>query len=180
MLLLSEARRLQSLTTATCPEEKGKRLCYSGIYQLVVGKTQDGVGRLKETISLMSKTAKHRVLRLIIIPFIAIFYRCTKGDFEMSATFYDRTVEECRDAEDMHILVMPDNKGEANYWEERRVPSSTENHGNQAIEIVVIYLVGKAVKKISSTEITDFSIKLLLRILQLLGEEHEYTAKSYH
>ena len=117
MLLLSEASRLQSLTTATCPEEKGKHLCYSGIYQLVVGKTQDGVGSLEEAISLLNNTAEHKVLRLMILQILAIFYRCTKGDYKMSATFYDRAVQECREAGDIHLLVIPDNNGEANILE---------------------------------------------------------------
>ena len=179
MLLLSEASRLQSLTTATCPEEKGKHLCYSGIYQLVVGKTQDGVGSLEEAISLLNNTAEHKVLRLMILQILAIFYRCTKGDYKMSATFYDRAVQECREAGDIHLLVIPDNNGEANHWDERRVPSSTEYLGNEPIEIEMIYLVVSAIKKICATEITDFSIKLLLRILQGIESTNEMTKPGW-
>ena len=175
MLLLSEASRLHSLTTTICPEERGKHFCYYGIYQLVVGKTQDGVWSLKEAISLLNKTAEHKVLRLMILQILAVFYRCKKGDYEMSATFYDRAVQECREAEDMHLLVIPDNNGEANHWDERRVPSSTEYLGNEPIEIEMIFLVVSAIKKISSTEITDFSIKLLLRILQGIEPTNEMT-----
>ena len=174
MLLLSEASRLHSLTTTICPEERGKHFCYYGIYQLVVGKTQDGVLSLKEAISLLNKTAEHKVLRLMILQILAVFYRCKK-DYEMSATFYDRAVQECREAEDMHLLVIPDNNGEANHWDERRVPSSTESLGNEPIEIEMIFLVVSAIKKISSTEITDFSIKLLLRILQGIEPTNEMT-----
>ena len=177
MLLLSEARRLQSLTTTICPEERGKHLCYCGIYQLVVGQTQDGVESLKYAIPPLNKTAEHTVLRLIILQILAIFYRCT--NYEMSAMFYDRAVQECRDAEDMHLLVIPDNNGEANYWDEHRVPSSTENLGNEPIEIAVIYLVGRVIAKISSTEITDFSIKLLLRLLQGIESTNEMTKPGW-
>ncbi|XP_066017483.1 uncharacterized protein [Pocillopora verrucosa] len=177
MLLLSEARRLQSLTTTICPEERGKHLCYCGIYQLVVGQTQDGVESLKYAIPPLNKTAEHKVLRLIILQILAIFYRCT--NYEMSAMFYDRAVQECRDAEDMHLLVIPDNNGEANYWDEHRVPSSTENLGNEPIEIAVIYLVGRVIAKISSTEITDFSIKLLLRLLQGIESTNEMTKPGW-
>ena len=179
MPLLSEARRLQSLTTTTRPEEKGKHLGYSGIYQLVVGKTEDGVGSLKEAILLLNKTAEHRVLKLMILQILAIFYRYTKGDYEMSATFYDRAVQECRGAKDMHLLIMPDNNGETNFWDEHRVPSSTENLGNEAIEIAVIFLVGRAIKNVSSTEITDFSIKLLLRLLQSIESTNEITKPGW-
>ena len=179
MLLLSEARRLQSLTTTSCPEERGKHLCYSGIYQLVVGKTEDGVESLEGAISLLNKTAELKVLRLMILQILAIFYGCTKGDYELSAMFYDRAVQECKEAEDMHLLVIPDNNGEANYRDEHRVPSSTENLGNEPIEIGVIYLVVSAIKKICSTEITDFSIKLLLRILQGIDSTNEMTKPGW-
>ena len=179
MPLLSEARRLQSLTTTSCPEERGKHLCYSGIYQLVVGKTEDGVERLEEAISLLNKTAELKVLRLMILQILAIFYGCTKGDYKLSAMFYDRAVQECKEAEDMHLLVIPDNNGEANYWDEHRVPSSTENLGNEPIEIGVIYLVVSAIKKICSTEITDFSIKLLLRILRGIESTNEMTKPGW-
>ena len=179
MLLLSEARRLQSLTTTSCPEERGKHLCYSGIYQLVVGKTEDGVESLEGAISLLNKTAELKVLRLMILQILAIFYGCTKGDYELSAMFYDRAVQECKEAEDMHLLVIPDNNGEANYRDEHRVPSSTENLGNEPIEIAVIYLVGRVIAKISSTEITDFSIKLLLRLLQGIESTNEMTKPGW-
>ena len=179
MLLLSEARRLQSLTTTSCPEERGKHLCYSGIYQLVVGKTDDGVESLEGAISLLNKTAELKVLRLMILQILAIFYGCTKGDYELSAMFYDRAVQECKEAEDMHLLVIPDNNGEANYRDEHRVPSSTENLGNEPIEIAVIYLVGRVIAKISSTEITDFSIKLLLRLLQGIESTNEMTKPGW-
>ena len=179
MPLLSEARRLQSLTTTSCPEERGKHLCYSGIYQLVVGKTEDGVESLEEAISLLNKTAELKVLRLMILQILAIFYGCTKGDYKLSAMFYDRAVQECKEAEDMHLLVIPDNNGEANYWDEHRVPSSTENLGNEPIEIAVIYLVGRVIAKISSTEITDFSIKLLLRLLQGIESTNEMTKPGW-
>ena len=179
MLLLSEARRLQSLTTTSCPEERGKHLCYSGIYQLVVGKTEDGVESLEGAISLLNKTAELKVLRLMILQILAIFYGCTKGDYELSAMFYDRAVQECKEAEDMHLLVIPDNNGEANYRDEHRVPSSTENLRNEPIEIGVIYLVVSAIKKICSTEITDFSIKLLLRILQGIDSTNEMTKPGW-
>ena len=179
MLLLSEARRLQSLTTTSCPEERGKHLCYSGIYQLVVGKTEDGVESLEGAISLLNKTAELKVLRLMILQILAIFYGCTKGDYKLSAMFYDRAVQECKEAEDMHLLVIPDNNGEANYRDEHRVPSSTENLGNEPIEIGVIYLVVSAIKKICSTEITDFSIKLLLRILRGIESTNEMTKPGW-
>ena len=178
-LLLSEASRLQSLTTTHCSEEKGKHLCYSGIYQLVIGKTEDGVASLKGAISLLGKTAEHKVLRLIILQILAIFYRCTKGNYEMSAMFYDRAVQECRDAEDMHFLVIPDNNGQANYWDERRTSSSADNLGNEPIEVAVMYFVVSAVEKISSTEITDFSIKLLLRMLQGIESTNEMTKPGW-
>ena len=96
MSLLSEARRLQSLTTTTCPEEKGKHLGYSGIYHLVVGKTEDGVGSLKEAILLLNKTAEHRVLKLMILQILAIFYRYTKAITRCQPR---SMTEQCRNAE---------------------------------------------------------------------------------
>ena len=43
MELLSEAEKIEATSTTVPAGEKGKRLCYLGFYQLVIGQTQSGV-----------------------------------------------------------------------------------------------------------------------------------------
>lgn len=62
------------------------------------------------------------------------------------------------------MLVILDNNGEVNYWDECRVFLSIEYFGNEFIEIEMIYFVVSVIKKICVIEIIDFLIKLLFRI----------------
>ena len=52
--LLSVSKAVQVPTSSHCDGEKGKHLCYYGLHQLVIGKTEDGVKVLEEALSSMN------------------------------------------------------------------------------------------------------------------------------
>ena len=109
MQLLSEAKNTLD-NEASCSSvsvgDKGKHLCYSGIYLLVTGNTEDGVQCLEEALSLMNDTHEHRILRIIACQILATYYRFKKNSSRMSL-FYSKAVQKCRRAGDAQLLIIP-------------------------------------------------------------------------
>ena len=64
MQLLSEAKELQMASLSTPVRDKAKLLSYLGNYQLVIGKTEEGVQCLQEALPLMERNLEKTILRL--------------------------------------------------------------------------------------------------------------------
>ena len=107
MQLLSEGK---SDNEASCSsvsvDDRGKHLCYSGIYQLATGKTEDGVQSLEEALSLMDGTPEQRILRIIMFQILAVYYRFRK-DWSRMSLFYRKALQECRALGDTQLLIIP-------------------------------------------------------------------------
>ncbi|KAL9973813.1 hypothetical protein ACROYT_G020316 [Oculina patagonica] len=167
--LLSESKELEVPNSSDHAGEKGKHLCYFGIYQLVIGKTDDGMKTLQEALSSMNSSPEHIILRLIIYQIFAIYYR-SKNDIVSSIKVYGKALKECRDANDMCLLVIP--SIETTSGEQRRPEQSTPDTWktnpliNQPLEIEVIDLVSKAVETFSTGATNSFFGNLLLSIIK--------------
>ena len=154
--LLSESIELRD-----CDKERGKILCYFGIYQLVIGNTEDGVKVLKDALSYMSISPEHTILRLIVFQILAVYYQC-KNDSVNSSTFHMKALMECKHAKDMCLLVIPTIKKGG----EHSTLARKANHlVNQPLEIEVIFLVSEAIKKFSASANSQYFGNLLLSIL---------------
>ena len=86
MQLLSEAKYNPSCLSVPV-DDRRKQLCYSGIYQLVTGKAEDGVQILEEALSLMHGTPEQKILRIIIFQILVIYYRFIKNPSRMSMCY---------------------------------------------------------------------------------------------
>ena len=64
--MITVANAIQDPNSSICEGEKGKHLRYYGIYQLVIGNTEDGVKVLEEALSSMNTSQEHTILRLLI------------------------------------------------------------------------------------------------------------------
>ncbi|XP_078370506.1 uncharacterized protein LOC144654284 isoform X2 [Oculina patagonica] len=165
--LLSESKKLQGSTSSDCDGEKGKHLCYFGIYQFVIGKTEDGMKVLQDAISSMDTRPEHTILRLIIFQIFAIYYQ-SKNDTASSSKFYMKALKECRDGKKPCLLVIPATEATTKKGGE---PSTSETWRinpliNQPLKIEVIDLVSKAVKRFSSSATKQFFGTLVLSILK--------------
>ena len=164
--LLSESSKLQVFTSSEDDGEKGKHLCYFGICQLVIGKTEDGVRALQEALSSMNTSPEHTILKLIIFQIFCIYYQC-KNDTVTSSKFYMKALKECRDAKDTCLLVIPTTEATTKKGGERSTPMKQATLlVNQPLEIQVIFLVSKAMKKVSATITNHFFGNLLVKILK--------------
>lgn len=78
MPLLTEVMDIEASCASVSVDDKGKRLCYSGIYQLVDGQTEAGVQSLKEAFSLMSDTPEQMILKITAFQILATYHRSKK------------------------------------------------------------------------------------------------------
>ena len=81
---------------------------YSGIYQLVTGKTEHGVQLFQDALSLMDgiSVPEQRILRTIVFQIFAMYYRFKENSSRIMSIFYGKALEECRAAGDakLHII----------------------------------------------------------------------------
>ena len=164
--LLSVSKAVHVPTSAHCDGEKAKNLCYYGIHQLVIGRTEDGVKVLEEALSSMNTSQEHTILRLIIFQIFVIYYQ-SKNDSLSSSTFYQKALKECRDAKDTGLLVIPmPEPAIEKVGEHCIVPINKANPTeNQPLQVGVIILVSKAVQNFSTSSTNQIFTNLLLTIL---------------
>ena len=145
MQLFSEGK-YEPLCPLVPVDDRGKLLCYSGIYQLVTGKTEDGVQIFEEALSLMHGTPEQNILKIIIFQILAIYYRFVKNPSRMSM-FYSKALEECRVVGDNKLLIIPamqDRKIESG--EHETFEKSPAEVINSPLTLEVLYLVSEAIK----------------------------------
>jgi len=164
--LLSESEAVQLPTSSQRDGEKGKHLCYYGLHQLVIGKTENGVKVLEEALSCMDSSQEHTILRLIIFQIFVVYYQ-SKNDLVSSSNFYIKALNECRNARDNSLLVIPmpepaiTKVGEhCNIPKNKAIPSE-----NQPLKVEVIFLVREATEKFSTSDTSQNFVNLLLAIL---------------
>lgn len=119
-LLLSEA---QSFIERSDPvhdkKQKGKLLFYCGIYQLVIGKAEDGAKCLEEAVSLMDESPEHTVLKLIAFQILSL-YCGYKNNSVHSSYFYIKALQECQVVGDTGLLVIPKVEGTVKKGDEHK------------------------------------------------------------
>ena len=165
--LLSLSKAVQVPTSFLCDGEKGKYLCYYGMHQLIIGKTEGGMKVLEEALSSMNASQEHSILRLIIFQIFAIYYE-SKNDSVRSSKFYLTALKECRDARDTCLLVIPMTELAIKKVDEhcRIIPTKKVNPSeNQPLKLEVIFLVSEVIKNFSTPDTNHMLGNLLLTIL---------------
>ena len=173
MQLLSEAKNNLD-SEASCSSvsvgDKGKHLCYSGIYQLATGKTEDGVKCLEEAHSLMNGTPEQRILRIIAFQILATYYRFTKNSSRMSL-FYRKTLQECRRVGDTQLLVIPAVEDPGNKTdEEETTQGNSEPSINQPLTMGILCVVSEASKNVSDTDTKECLSNAALNVVKEIEE----------
>ena len=165
--LLSESKELQLSASSDSDGETGKFLCYFGIHECVIGKTETGVEALEESLFYLGTNPEHRILLLIVSQILAIYYQC-KNDSMKSSMFYIKALEECRDVGDIGLVVIPTTTiTVADEDGERNTPTTKANPlVNEPLQCHVIMLVREAVRKVLTTDTRRFFGNLLLKIIK--------------
>ncbi|KAL9962873.1 hypothetical protein ACROYT_G032023 [Oculina patagonica] len=167
MQLLNKAKELQASSSSSVAfGEKGKTLCYSGINQLVTGKTEEGVQILREALSLMENIPEQAVLRLVVCQILAIYYR-HKNNPSSFNQFYSKGLQECRAAGGTQLLVIPPMDGTVKETNHEKTPQrSAENLHNHPLELTILLLVSKAANNFSDYETKQCISNAVLKILK--------------
>ncbi len=172
MQLLLEAKNNEASSYSVSVGDKGKHLCYSGIYQLVTGNTEDGVKCLEDALSLMNSSSEQRILRITVFQILSIYYRFEKNSSRMSM-FYDKALQECKQAGDTQLLLIPameDTGREID--EEETTQTNSETFINQPLKMEILCIVSQATKNVSDTDtkqcLSDSALNLVRETEELI------------
>ncbi|KAL9983926.1 hypothetical protein ACROYT_G006172 [Oculina patagonica] len=165
MPLLSEAKKSEASCSSVSFGDKGKHLCCSGIYQLVTGKTEEGVQCLEEALSLMNGTPEQRILRITAFQILATYYRLKKNTSRMSM-FYGKALQECKTVGDPQLLIIPaiENRGEEIAGE--MVQRDPDTLNNSPLTLEILCLVSKATKHLPETDTKQSVSNAVLKIVE--------------
>jgi len=144
MRLLSKARNLEESCSPVSVDDKGKRLCYSGVYLLVNGQTEAGIQSLEEAVSLMTGTPEKIILKNIAIQILATYHRFKNNSSGMSE-FFSKSIHECQSLGTKHLLFIPPMGGTAKKTKEKE-------RTQQPLKLEIICLVLDAAKHLMDTE----------------------------
>ena len=163
--LLSEVNEIQAASSPASLDEKGKYLCYLGIYQLVTKETESGVGCLQEALSLMNNTPEQTILKLIILQILCVYYQSTNNSSSATHIYY-KAFEECRTAKETQLLLITPTESTAT---KNAVKTSPQRKSgtllNQPLELQVVFHVNEASKHFSHIGTSNCLRKVLLKIL---------------
>lgn len=167
MELLSEAEEIQANSSSVTADEKGKRLCYLGFYQLVIGQTQNGVQCLQEALSSMDNTTEGAILRILVFQVLAVYYQFNTYSIS-PANSYSKALQECRTLREAHahLLVLPAMQSMRRMTtDERKTSPHTVALLNQPLELQVIFLVGEVTKHFAHVDINKSLGNVVLKML---------------
>lgn len=169
MHLLSEAGELQETSSSATDGQKGKRLCYTGLYQLVTGQTQNGVKSLREALSLVDNSAEGAVLKIIVCQILAVYYQFK--NYSIDPTCFNRqVVQVCRTVEDTyaHLLVIPAMESIRTRKETRKVShaDNASTSRDQPLQLQVIFFVNEVTKHFIHVDSNKSLVSSLYKILK--------------
>ena len=165
---LPNGNQIRFSTSVSEREQKVKHLTYYGICQLLNGRIEDGIKLLEEGLSNMVNIPEHTILKLIIFQILSLYHRF-KGNTLQSVNYYQRAVDECREAGDTGMLVMPEPERATNSGDKQNLEqgeTNCTNAHNQPLQIQVIRLVSQAARNLSTEDINHYFGNLLLKTLK--------------
>ena len=156
MQFLSTVNEVEAKASVVHTDVRGKYLCYFGIYQLVIGKTESGVQCLQEALSLLNNSTEHTILRLIVFQILAVWYQFQENSLTLSQ-FYNKALKACTKAGDMQLLVIPGTEMKS---VQRNRKATLLNSG--PLQLQVIYHVKKASEHFPHLDTDNFFRNILL------------------
>ena len=150
MELLSKARDIEALcSSVSAVADKGKRLCYEGIYQMINGQTEIGVQSLEEIVSFMSGSPEKTILRIIAVQILATYYH-SKNDIKRTSELWSKSLEDWKRTGNTELLIIPNIPTFESIENQNRRKEMTQ----QPLTFQIICLVSEAVKHLKDNEDT--------------------------
>ena len=171
--LLSEVKEKQAASSTVSDIEKGKCLCYLGIFYLTANKSKSGVQCLKEALSSLGncKDPESLILKLLISQILACYYK-SLNDFDNASLFYCKSVHLCSAVGDWKLLTIPPAKSKAkDANNEIQVGQKSETLLNEPLEFQFAYLLSKATELFSDAKTKQYTSNLVLQMLECVEKE---------
>ncbi|XP_022808580.1 uncharacterized protein LOC111345557 isoform X1 [Stylophora pistillata] len=149
--LLYEAKHLQTAALSTSAREKGKLLCYLGIYHLFTGETEEGLHCLQTSLPKMEVNLEETVLRLIISQ-VLYLYDSFHMKSSSEAQCYKKILQEYTEAGNTDLLLTATLESAGNSAMEM-VKDKRGALNNQPLMAEVLFLVSKAAERFTNIEI---------------------------
>ena len=144
LLQLSEARKLEESCSPVSVDDKGKRLCYSGVYLVANGQTEAGIRCLEEALSSMGGNPEKTILKNIAIQILATYHRFKNNSSEMSE-FFSKAIQEFQSRGTKQLLFIPPMGSPGKKIEEKGMTQ-------QPLKLEIICLVSDATKQLIDSD----------------------------
>ena len=171
--LLSEVKEKQAASPVVSNQEKGKCLCYLGIFHLTANESKSGVQYLKQALSSMEncKDPGSLILKLLIFQILACYYDAL-NDFYSASNFYFKSLHLCSAVGDGKLLIIPPPKSKAKgASNEIQVGKKSDTLLNEPLEFHFAFLLSEATKFFSDAKTKQYTSNSVLQILECVEKE---------
>ena len=171
--LLSEVKEKQAASSTVSDLEKGKCLCYSGIFYLTANESKSAVQCLKEALLLLEncKDPESLILKLLIPQILACYYK-SLNDFYNASLFYCKSLHLCSAVGDWKLLIIPPAKSKAkDANNEIQVGKKSDTLLNEPLEFQFAFLLSKATELFSDAKTKQYTSNLVLQMLECVEKE---------
>ena len=175
--LFSKVNELQTATSIVPNLEKGKYLCYMGIYHFVTEETNNGVQFLKDALSTLTNcnsTEKH-ILEMVIFQILAVYFQ-SRNDLSSASTFYDKAIHQCMAMGDWQLLIIPSTKGETRETvNEVKLQKNSDNLLHKPLKCEIAFLLHEATNTFVDANTKQSIHNSLLQIVENIEGEVQVT-----
>ena len=171
--LLSEVKVKQAASADLSNQEKGKCLCYLGIFYLTANESKSGVQCLKEALPSIEnyKDRESLILTFLILQILACYYKYL-NDFYNASHFYYKSLHLCSALGDRKLLIIrPTNSIAKDANDEIQVGKKSETLLNYPLEFQFAFLLSKATKLFSDAKTKEYTSNLVFQMLESLEKE---------
>ena len=170
---LSKVNKIQAASPLVLHHEKGKKLCYLGIHNLIAKELKIGVQCLRKALSSLEKCSnpEQKILKLVTFQILAVYYRSI-NDLSSARTFYDKALNECSGVEDRDLLLITSMTRETKETtNEIHLQSDSEVFLNQPLKCEIAFLLNQATMSFSDFNTMQYTSSLVLQVLESVETE---------
>ena len=175
--LLSKVNELQAAASLVPNLEKGKYLCYMGIYQFVTEETNNGVQFLKEALLSLENChgAEKRILEMAIFQILAVYFQ-SLNDLSSATTFYDKAIHHCSAMRDWQLLIIPSMKSKTKESINKvKLHKNSDILLSQPLKCEIIFLLSKATRSFADANTKQCLSNTLLQIAENIERQVQIT-----
>lgn len=168
---LSKVNKIQVVSSFVSDHEKGKYLCYLGIYHLAAADISTAVQCLKDAMSYLVSfnEPEHIILKLVISEILAVYYH-SLNDFSSANDFYYKAQRQCTKVGDRQLLIIPSMTSET---KESTHEEPSRILLNEPLKCEIAFLLCKATKTFADSNTKQYINSSLLEMLENVERQNQ-------